>query len=559
MKKTSSLFCIPVLLGLLAAPSCSKEAGASADSGYLFPPRLTQSVPADMGKLIPADALGYFHIQSLTSLTNKFKEIAESVEAGSGDEVDLLSPMTMIGLDPEQVDMDQPLGIALSLDSMGQPSPVLILPIKDPSQFTQPMGEPVFSGKYLGMSPMGGDVVLGTSTPEQMQELPAGDFSARINLASLIEMYGPMAEMFLSPQMLMSLDPNFPQDGPIVGMMESMMEGVRVGMENAQELELSVSLDGGALNMTCGFKVKPGGVLDMGPAKSDVDLMQLARHLNLEDANTYYMLDANWALLSGFMDDLYASMAESFEPEEGKAFLAAATRYQKVLEGAGPMVFTMSMRDGVQMLGAMQHKDPAACVKEMEQMVAAMTAGDLKSLGVECEAVDPITVDGVTLQGYRMNMDQAAMLKKQGLELDEEMAERQKEMMESMFGKDGMQLFYAAVEGELLFVMGDAMKLAPPAIAAIRSGNGELSAGLQQIIPTLHEKPWFFSYTDLRSYTSDMLSLMPKEVAGEVRQVPDGPAIPMWFSLASDGAVHHMDMQMDIKGIVDMASAMQLK
>ena len=153
-----------LLMALLAVPaagltSCSKDdagGGSSNVPAFQAAERKTQSASDDLGRLVPADATVFVHVNNLGEMEGKVKDLVKSFQPGMEGMVDLAPMYAQVGLRAKDFDQSKPAGVALTEGPMGMPAPVLILPAKNAKEVADISELPlVVSGNYVGASPTG--------------------------------------------------------------------------------------------------------------------------------------------------------------------------------------------------------------------------------------------------------------------------------------------------------------------------------------------------------------------------------------------------------------------
>ena len=576
MQKTLAASPILPLASLVAVafllPSCSDDSqktvsGSSSGAASLVTPyepvpRKTASVDADAGKLIAADAVAVARVRKIGDVIQKVKAIAESFQPGAGSFVNVEQLLVMAGLRPKDVDMTGSPLVSLSMTQMG-PMPLFIVPAtdaKDAADIT-PL-ESAVSGKYLGLS-MGAKPVVGASTPTIAASLPAADYTVRLNLKALLAQFKPKIEQYLDPKTLAGMNPDIKGDSSSLAMLGAMAKGAKEMLDTAEQLDVAVSLDGGALDLEFALDLGGGGT-----AAPSGHAVSLARMLPITDASMYMFLDADWSeLMNGFMP-MYDTMAASMPAEQGKAFrelMRSSMDLYKGMKGGAGFAFDITA-NGIQGVGLMESEDPAGCIeqylsfmRDYPDFISAF-AGQAAQ-GVDFVTVSPATkstVDGVEFHTLALKKDMATAMKlNPNAAIPEEQLAAISDAMEGLLGKGGMHFGMGAHENLVLLAIGDVESHAASLVTAVKKGRRHQSAVVEHAAARLHARPSCFVGADFRRVLQQIMPVIRKVAPVPIPEVPAGDPVIMWMSAAATKRGYELQAHIDLVGIAGIVKAMK--
>jgi hypothetical protein len=551
---------LSLLAGALLLTSCTQEAPKAP--AFQVAERQTQTVSADIGRLVPADASVFAHVSSLEGLEAKVKDLVKSFQPGMENMVDLAPMYGMVGLRAGDFDASKPAGLALKLSEMGPPGQILILPAKSAKDVADiAEGPVVVSGDYVGVG-MGTEASLAANASALGRELPVGDVAVRVNLEEVLTPYLPVIKQYLDPEMLAQMNPAAQQDPASKAGMEFAANWINQLLEHAKTLEASISLNAGKLDLGFVFKVAQGSAMDAGPAATDRNLPYLAGSLPMPDASIVYLLSADPASFYDAFAPMYDAMAADMPAEQAAQFKTFLKQSQEMYKHVGDnTVMAMDFTpNGLQAVGLMQAKDPAKFQADWDSFMAnymtTVNTGALGIKGVKLAALEPLEVSGVSFKVFTFTMDFAAMMEAQGTPLGPDESEQLSAVMDSVLGKGGMKLGMGVDGSNIVLVMGDIQALGTKTIAALRTGKRHKLAMVEATAGRLHANPGFLFAVDVRRFTRSIMAALPPELAAQAPAVPDGPAIPVWIACAAAGPVYELQASVDLTGIAGMVQAM---
>ncbi|MCZ6573163.1 MAG: hypothetical protein O7C98_08345, partial [Planctomycetota bacterium] len=216
---------LPVVL--VALTSCGKDEPSQPTKAAL------QTIPQDLGRLVPSDAVLVVYFSPLDQLEPKVKELVRQVDEAAVEGVDLNQIFEESGIDPTLVDRSRPLLVALTLEQ-GRPVRHFILPVTD-SQKVSVEGA-VASGDYVAIA-LGGTSAVGGSAPALAQDLPAGDIVMRADITRVVAQFRPMIEQLSAGMILAPRDPGLAAQPEEVAVLDGMIEAVKNFVLTTERLE----------------------------------------------------------------------------------------------------------------------------------------------------------------------------------------------------------------------------------------------------------------------------------------------------------------------------------
>jgi hypothetical protein len=554
------LLAIPLILSSCGDDPQQQGAGgySGSQAGDFVPvPQKTTDVAADAGKLIAADSVVVARINRIGDLIENTKAVAESFQPGAGKFVDLSPLFMMSGLKAEDVDMAGSPVFALNMTEKG-PVQSFIVPVKNADAAAGSTRLPSsVSGGYLGLG-IGRKPVSGESTPDIARNLPVADCAIRVDLQALVSQFRPMIEPYLDPEALAAMDPSIKKDSAGFAVLGMMGNGTKQLLDDAKQLDIVVSLTGGALEMDFAFKL--GGdrsTLSTGRA------LNLAEMLPMSDASVYMITDFDWTVLMDAFMPMYDKMAEALPEEQGKAFMKLMHSANELYAGMkGPGVFAMSFAtDGIQSMGLLENDDPAAYLKRYMSYMDEYS-GMVQSLPAEFKVVEfkggpQKKIDGVDFYTATMRFDWTSAMKANGgLELPPGQSAAMTTITDGILGKDGMSFYQGAHEDLVLMTMGQGENSAASLLGSLKKGQRHKSAVVEHAKARLHAHPSYFFGADLRLLMQQLRPLMKNIAPMPIPEVPAGDPIIVWMSVAVTKHGYRLQSHVDLAGIAELVKAM---
>lgn len=447
-----------LLAGLaLAAPGLAQDRVAAADP---------------MASLVPSDAFFVARVTSYDAFQGMASQIVEAFAPGE-DAPDLAELMP---LDADLFAKNLPMTMAASLRS-GQPVVTMILPALDPAGVVAAVegqsspGITRTSGSYVGICE-GTQYEVGASS--MLDSMQPGQVSMRLDLAPVLEAFGPMLDMGMDQMRMMAEQEASGQEMPMDMDMEAMMDfyfdGFESFIDSAEIIDMGFELRGGMLTVTGGLDVAEGSDMAGFGSASRANFAPVASRLGSGGMGTF-LLGMDYAdyerIAGGMMQDLLAIYPESMKA----GFEATMNGYAEVMKACQPgIAMRFDMRKGMQMGMVAQAKEQASAVlPKARQILQGMS---MQELGYSVSEASEATVSGVP--GFRtaVEMDLEKMLATLGEEASAEMDVAEfEQIMEVMYGGNSMPLWYGAMDKFLLGAFGNGEGLAEQVVAHAKAAD----------------------------------------------------------------------------------------
>lgn len=220
----------------------------------------TDSVPADMRALIPADAMALVRMDSLQSLETAAKRLASAIEPSVVDDISLDALFSEFPpeFDPAWIDLTRPVGFAVGkVNPMTGEEPVfcLFIPSNAPEQLATALAGELPSsrifGGYLGLSTSEVGYPDADPTAQIAGRVGAGAISGVIDLRPVLDETEPMIKMFASMgrgSMLSEIQADQSMPAPIRAMAMDLGNGafdfLDDFIESVTEVHFSLDLNG---------------------------------------------------------------------------------------------------------------------------------------------------------------------------------------------------------------------------------------------------------------------------------------------------------------------------
>lgn len=318
------------------------------------------------------------------------------------------------------VDPTRPLALAAKApppmsNAMGV---TLVLPLLDPKAPLPPLPSAFRTaevrGRYVAISTDPAYAATDT-VPALALGLQPGVASLAVDLEGLISQYRGLLEMGLGMMaMAPAQDPGQPGAAPGMSPAESraLAAMARGLLDSARRLDLALDLEDGRLAMIGKLGILPDGPLQPGP-QPDFAAAAALTSLLPADADVLQASAIDQTNEMAFTREYYlagvARQAEAMPPQQGAAFLAWFEGYLALVPGlACPMASALDFgNDGIAMLAVMRPDDPAALAEALALQMAHLAE---TGLGVAFQPLEPDRIDGVTVQRWRMEIDEAAIV-----------------------------------------------------------------------------------------------------------------------------------------------------
>ena len=539
--------------------------------------RLAPAVEDDLGRLVPADAVGLVYVPSLDALEAKLRTVVGAVDSDAAKEVDVGKMIEQIaGPAASQVDRSRPMAVALSLGGGEKPapSPTFILPVRDGAAAKAAFGEPepgkpipVVLGKYLALSESPDLRASETSSP-LVKDLPAGDVAVRVDLARVISTYRKQIDEAMGQMGEQAGRGDRPgaRPGLAGGQMASMMKGFTEAakplLDSAERFDLAVSVQGTTADLDLAFTAKAGSELDR-PKSARGDVASVAAALP-RDYPIVVLLGVSMAEFSEWSTSLMDAYLLALPEKQRDAFkkLMARSNEMYALLGSETAVGLSMGASGIEEAVVMTAKDPKAFLAKLDEMMKGESFSALAEMGMAFEALPPTTTSGVEVRGWAMKFDWEKVMAANGQDvaLDPKARAKVEEMTGSLFGPGGLRVRMAVVGDRIVAVLGGADDLMAKAIAAAKA-PGKPSATLSRALAKAGDHPSFVVSLDLREVIAGILDMvgkvMPAEDGGkEMPKMPAGGPVPVAVYGTGSGREYWGGLSVDVGAAASLVKSL---
>jgi hypothetical protein len=562
---------------LLLVPACGKDDSGSGSGAPGAPGAKMVSLASDLAALVPNDAVALVYARDPAALIQKVKTLVGLFDAEAAADVDgeTLKAQLPGGLG-RFWDMGRPVALAISIpqgeiespDALGQGLSIIV-PTTDAAGAKGAL-EQVFmdappeqrpavrtSGTYLSLS-MGGAAPTGSS---KFAAAPEGDVALRVDLAAVVERFRPQIQEglgALEEQMSGMADrPGMDtQAQALEGMSQWLLTAANDLVKSAETFDLGLTVEGTTVELAVGFTAKAGSPMDQ-QSTSGARLAELAAHLPAD-----LPIQVLFAMDLGKMWDWMKPLIEASSMSMPDEQRAGWREYMSSVKDLLPLYGTEHAyafgfgKDGMRMAYVGTVKDADLLMKKTDELMGSdlLAAAGMKPLSLE-----PTTVSGVQVRHLGFEFDFEKMMEQQNTALPEEQRrmaqEKAQEMMGMLFGKGGMRMSLASVEGKMLMTMGGDEHMAA-VIESVRAGKKKASGALAQAMARAGGQPSFLLSADLRATIGPILELASQMTDGQVPHLPNGKPIPVTVWGNHEGRKYSGGLRLDVGGIKELVEAL---
>ena len=549
---------------LLAAAAPLLAQGAQGTQGA------QSSSGADaLAKLVPEGTAVYVQAPSLDRLGTAMRKVVAAFdkEKAQSFDIDAMIADGELPISPKNIDHSRPFAFCLVLPPTpgGEPSPTLLLPSTNPEVLVQeiagsgmPFQTTVESGYVtISMSP---DAKHGASPPAIAMGLPAGELVARIDLKRLVAHFRPMIDMGLAQmQMMMSGMSAQAAGGMDVGSIVKLyVDGIRSVIESGQTLDLALQLDGNRCTIASSLTAQEKSALSEFGSKEKTDVKALARFADAGSPLTIALGMDPATFSKRFKPLIDASLTVYPEPMRSEIQKAMGSLDQMTAAMGSAMCAGGRIGgDGLRYSLYMRPKDPKKLLETYKTMLAAMpsvSVGEMKEEAIEGIPVAKMRIK-IDAKAIADAMQQAQPAGKAGAAGGPDPAVDVQKMMETMYGKDGLQLV-VGTKGEYTALALGGDEAFHKATLARLSSPGSVPAGLARGLDQIGDlNPCFVLQYDIGKLMHEVQGLMGDDLPSGIT-FPDAPAsVTSWLGV--DGRVFKGAMSVDLAELGAFASAMK--
>ena len=508
---------IAVALALVTGSHCGRQ--ATRVSSFGLEPKYA-TVPAAMGPLIPADAVGLLYLESIDAAERSLHEVS-SKTADDSSRIDIAGMISQrLGIPPESIDRTRPAAVALSLLKLGRPIPVptVILPVRNEQEVLEELrsrsgtSEPLGNKGYVGVALMPG-YELGTGIPPLAKNLPAGSIAVRLRMDRILVAVQPFIDMALEKMMDVAAEKGRDAEEGAAQLEAVQARTARALAQQALDLlRATETLDVGARtrdgNLALAYRMQTTAESRNVAATAEraAGLVDLSRCLpedypvmGLVAMDFMKLVDIYKSMYSGVLNE---SMAEIPEPmrEYTQSMMEHSLELYRLAEDQ--MFYAMRFTDsGAEVVHVLTTQDPSRFVEEIQKIMGF----DLfESMGLgSVEREEPVEIDGVRIEGVRVRVDLGQIVKLHGATRDVEPGEESSpeeavRVLRTFLGGDVMVVRFAAVGDRVVVVTHPDRTIIEGCIAALKKRGGRLPTSLRMAQGFAKEPVCFWTQADLR-------------------------------------------------------------
>ncbi len=511
-----------------------------------------QTPPAGdaLAKLVPLGTVVYVQAPSLERLGAAIhKTVATfSPEAAEKFDVDsMLHDMELPG-STKEIDRQKPIAFCLVFPptAESEPTPAFLVPATAPEAFAKAVAgsgshaTAQVEGSYVLVS-QSPDVKHGLDPAAIAMGLPAGEVVARIDVKRIVDRFRPYIEMGLGQieQMAAGMPPQATSGMDVGPLMKTYADGIRSVIDSGQTLDVAVRLDGNRLEIASALTTLEKSTLADFGSKEKTDARAMARFVD-SGAACAMVVGVDQAMLmkrfKPMIDTVFAMYPEPLR--SGFQKMRASFDDLAAQMGSGMSISGDLGDGGLRYTCYIRPKDPAKLLAIYKTMLTSTP-------GMTCEELKDGNIAGVPVTRWRVRVDAQAFLDAQGKAGTAESKTQLKNMMEKLYGKDGLTLTMAT-HGEVTAIVigGDEAYLGGALARLSASGKAtpSIARGLDQVGDL---NPCFVMSYDIGKLMHSVQELMGGSMPGMPHDMPNVSA-SVAVSAGIDGRVWRGAMSTDL-------------
>lgn len=556
---------ILVLSSLVFGFSCSP-----GGAGITLAMQKSVDVPNDMALLVPEGSVAYVHFASIADLEQTARTLMKAVEPGFEENFEITEILQAIGIENASlIDSEEPLGLAvLFAAGTPEPTPIVILPATDPGALAEkgtasPMIASVqVAGSYVGFS-MGPDYTKNDKPCSLTSDLPEGQAAARIDVGQLIQNFRPlidggMQEMTDQASEMSEMMASGGAPFDIGKIMDAYIDGARMFLDSAQTLDLAIRVEDTEIETVIRLVSRDGSPMAKVDWGAKGSLANMARFVDT-DASMNFLLGADIATLMEEFDPFISAILDAYpEPlRDGiKSFMPDVKEmYPLYGEGmAGSLDF-----DSAGMRMAFYVHSPKAD-ELLRRQVELMDSLNESGMGIEYQGPEKSKIEGVEVWRYRATFDAekiTGMMAGDQQFNEEELAGMQ-EMMNTLYGEDGMPYCLAVKGDHLAMILGDQGDYLARSIRLLKDGSSPSSELERAVDLVAGGSPSMVVRMDMGRVATQMQAMFGNLI-GMPYDEPAAtvPSAPFLMYGAVDGPVWHFGTSFDVALMAKAMRAME--
>ncbi len=551
------MFHAPLFSLLLVGGSLSFPAGSVAQV-----PDQKASAPAAIAQLVPEETALYVQVGSLDGLRAMSARIQQTLSEDF-DLAGLVEPLLADLLDVEQVEKDRPLAMAFAVNPFfGLEPTVLVVPTQTPEPLvasfdSDSQAAPITREGYVGL-PFSQSYEPGAGWVENLGGLLAGEFTLRVDLVRVLELFRPMIEGGLESFEELLADPDFLQETPgfdPTPLLELYFDAFRAFLDSAETYDVAFDVEGEDLRFAGAYTAREGTPMATFAQDSRNSLRDVAGYVDSAASATFF-LGMDWGIFYETSGPFLQAALASYPDAMRESFEDYLTDYGELMAllGNGMAGSLDIAADGLRATYFARCQDSAKLVTLMTQ---TLEKNSLASMGVDFSEPQSLERDGCTVTRFQMTVDTEVMTSAMELDAGGDPAQMQ-DVLQRLYGEDGLQVA-VAVRGETVgFVLGGDEAYLARATSSLARGPGPLPAKVERALEQVHgARMAVVCDLDLGRLLGDMWTLA--ELGGPgAGEIPDitGISARLFTRSSLAGRVWSQETHMDMRGMSALMEAM---
>jgi hypothetical protein len=510
-KPSSTKVAVLVFAAALFAQGCGDSSTTPGKPAAIAPP-----APTAMQNLVPEGTVGIVHIPNLKAFEDDVNRLVKAAEP-TAPAVKVGDAAQEAGVEPGDIDLSRGAILAMTMAAGAQePGITAVIPVRDAKataakvKSTNPGAVVDTEGDYAAVTIKGG-AKRGGMPAKLGAALPEADVVVRLDMATLGKTFAPM--------LMAEAEQGLEAVGEAAASVKPMLDGLKSVIDGSSMWTIALRIDGGAVEVDVVMDFASGERATLPGFFKKSDLSALAK--SIPEGGMFQMacsLDAE-RMIGALRDLMTASLA--IYPEEQRAALkklfetgTAATKHM-----GGGMAGTGSFGpDGMDIVMVIESPNPAEYMKVMTDMIGS---ADLKGTFMTVSPIEERTVEETKVRSFRLTMDASKM------------GEAAKtDLVESMWGKDGLHYNFAALGNRVLVSIGKD-EILTRALKAAKSSSG---TALSKAIAAAGPDTVGYVGIDMRAVMRFSVGVMAGITGGGKPKTPLAAGDPVPLTIALNAA-----------------------
>ena len=357
--------------------------------------------------------------------------------------------------DTKLLDADRPLLLALSFSPSGPPVGTAVVPVADAQAYAATLEDgKVWKqlGGYVGVSDLTEYEPLAEPSPIAVG-LPETASAGRVDLGKIFDMYAPLIEMGLAQIESLAQMQSSSSDMDFEGVLDWYIDGIESFIDSADVLDFGVATRGNDLDFTFALRTFQDSPMAELAAEGDAGMAKLAGCVDTGDSIVFLggmEMSTLWESMEGLMDAGLTMYPESVREQLSQmidGWKELSPLFGNAIAGSGG--FTA---DGMRFTYYVDSPDPAQFIVKYMELFEKMrdSSGMFVLEGPTTSKIGDIEVQHVSMQ---ITEEGLAALMEESSDTSVDPAQL-KEIMDVMYGKDGLHFALASSGSRLVLTLG---------------------------------------------------------------------------------------------------------